>query len=176
MGAMNQDKRLTEKEIDNLVVSQVDDPTAWEEEIRVHPKRWRVNPSRIELAAKFFVLSALHRLGAEATVALGEHGDTDIAVLTNTGRTLTVEVKAVTGSTRWRVEEIHAKRDHYIVFVCFVHELSNPHVSPEVYVLSSDELRDVVTQDRLTELQLSDLGERMKVREAWDQLMPSTAA
>lgn len=173
---MSQDRKLTEKEIDKIVVAQADDPSAWEDEIQVQPRRWRVNPSRIELAAKFFVLSALHRIGAEATLATGQREDVDIAVITAAGRALTVDVKALTGSTRWRVQEIRAQQNHFIVFVCFVSELHNPHVSPEVYVLSSNALRDAVAHEQLVELQLSDLGERLNAREAWHQLAPSTAA
>jgi hypothetical protein len=173
---MNQDRKLTEKEIDELVVAQADDPNAWEDEIHVQPKRWRVNPSRIELAAKFFVLSALHRIGAEATLATGQREDVDIAVITAAGQALTVDVKALTGSTRWRVQDIRAQQNHFVIFVCFVTELHNPQVSPEVYVLPSSALRDAVAHEKIVEVHLSDLGERLNAREAWHQLVPSTAA
>lgn len=173
---MTEAKRPSEREIDEIVASQADDPSAWEDEIRVHPKRWRVNPTRIELAAKFFVLSALHRLGAKATLALDENEDIDIAVITDAGRALTVEVKTLTGSTRWRVEEIRAQQDHYVLFVCFVEDLHNPHVPPEVYVVPSKDLRNIITDHHLAEIQLSDLAGEMNVREAWYRLTTSTAA
>ena len=173
---MSQDRKLTEREIDDIVVAQADDPSAWEDEIPVQRKRWRVNPSRIELAAKFFVLSALHRIGANAALATGQSESVDAVVITPDGSTLTIQVKALTGSTRWRVQDIRAQRNHFVVFVCFVSEVHNPQVAPEVYVVDSNALRDLVERERLVEVQWSDLGERLNAREAWYQLAPATAA
>lgn len=167
----------TENEIDEIVVSQADDPTAWEEEAHVKPRRWRVNPARLELAAKFFVLSALHRLGAEATLALGEREDVDIAIINEAGRATTVDVKTLTGGWRWRVEDIHARQNHYVVFVCFTREILNPQVPPEVYVLASQTLRNALLHQRDTEIRVDDLGAQLKGREAWHQLIaPSPTA
>jgi hypothetical protein len=174
---MSQRNDKTEKEIDDIVVSQADDPTAWEDEAHVEPRRWKVNPSRLELAAKFFVLSALHRLGAEATLALGEREDVDIAIIDEAGKATTVDVKTLTGGWRWRVEDIHARKNHYVVFVCFTSEILNPHVSPEVFVLSSQALRNALLRQHESEIRVDDLGTELKAREAWHQLIaPSPAA
>ncbi|HEY0370544.1 MAG TPA: hypothetical protein VGD79_00985 [Thermoanaerobaculia bacterium] len=167
---MNQTDK-TEREIDDLVISQADDPSAWEEEASVKPRRWKVNPSRLELAAKFFVLSALHRLGAEATLALGEREDVDIAIITEAGRATTVDVKTLTGGCRWRVEDIHGRMNHYVVFVCFTSEILNPHVSPEVFVFPSQTLQDALSRQHSTEIRVDDLGAELKAREAWHQLV-----
>jgi hypothetical protein len=43
---MSQKRDRTEKEIDAIVVSEADDPTAWEEEAVVKPSRRRVNPDK----------------------------------------------------------------------------------------------------------------------------------
>lgn len=161
----------TEKEIDDIVVSQADDPTAWEEEAHVKPRRWKVNPSRLELAAKFFVLSALHRLGAEATLALGEREDVDIAIITEAGRATTVDVKTLTGGWRWRVEDVHARDNHYVVFVCFTSDILNPHVSPEVFVLASQTLQNALSRQLASEIRIDDLGAELKARDAWHQLI-----
>jgi hypothetical protein len=174
---MSQRNEKTEKEIDDIVVAQADDPTAWEEEAHVKPRRWRVNPSRLELAAKFFVLSALHRLGADAALALGEREDVDIAIVTEGGKVMTVDVKTVTGGWRWRVEDIHARQNHYVVFVCFTSEIRNPHVSPEVFVLPSQTLQNALLRHGSAEIRVDDLGAELEAREAWHQLIaPSTAA
>lgn len=166
----------TERQIDEIVVSQADDPDAWEEEAYVKPRRWKVNPSRLELAAKFFVMSALHRLGAEATLALGEREDVDIAIITEAGRARTVDVKTVTGGWRWRVEDINARTNHYIVFVCFTSEILNPHVSPEVFVLPSQTLQNALSRQHATEIRVDDLGAELQAREAWHQLVAPSAA
>lgn len=174
---MTQQNDRSEKEIDELAVSQADDPTAWEEEAHVIPRRWRINPSQLELAAKFFVLSGLHRLGAEATLALGKREDVDIAIIDAAGNATTVQVKTLTGNWRWRVEDIHARQNHYVVFVCFTSEILNPHVSPEVFVLPSETLQAALLQRREAEIRVDDLGMELHAREAWHQLVaPPPAA
>ena len=174
---MTQRTHRTEKEIDDLVVAQADDATAWEEEAHVKPRRWKVNPSRLGLAAKFFVLSALHRLGADATLALGEREDVDIAIINEAGKAITLDVKTLTGGWRWRVEDIHARKDHYVVFVCFTSEIRNPHVSPEVFVLPSQTFQNALLRQHATEIRVDVLGAELKAREAWHQLVaPAPAA
>jgi hypothetical protein len=166
----------TEKEIDAIVIAQANDPTAWEEEAVVRPRRWRVNPSRLDLAAKFFVLSALHRLGAQATLAPGEPADVDIVII-NDGTVITAQVKTLTGSWRWHVEEIHARENHYILFVGFTTEIRNPQVSPEVFVLPSKNLQAALLRQQETEIRVDLLGERLNAHEAWHHLVsPPPAA
>jgi hypothetical protein len=174
---MTQRTHRTEKEIDDVVVAQADDPTAWEEEAHVKPRRWKVNPSRLGLAAKFFVLSALHRLGADATLALGEREDVDIAIINEAGKATTLDVKTLTGGWRWRVEDIHARKDHYVVFVCFTSEIRNPQVSPEVFVLPSQALHAALLRQQADEIRVDVLGAELNAREAWHQLVaPAPAA
>ncbi len=165
----------TEKEIDAIVVAQADDPTAWEEEAVVRPRRWRVNPSRLDLAAKFFVLSALHRLGADATLSLGERDDVDIVII-NDRTVTTAQVKTLTGGWRWHVEDIHARENHFVIFVAFTSEISNPHVSPEVFVLPSIALQNALRRERETEISVDALGAQLKAHEAWNQLLSPTPA
>lgn len=45
------------------------------------------------LAAEFYVLSVLHRLGADANLTLGNKKSVDIAVVRDAGDALTVDVK-----------------------------------------------------------------------------------
>jgi hypothetical protein len=166
----------TEKEIDAIVVAEADDPAAWEEEAVVRPRRWKVNPTRLDLAAKFFVLSALHRLGAQATLAPGDAADVDIVII-NGGTVITAQVKTLTGGWRWHVEEIHARENHYILFVGFTTDIRNPQVSPEVFVLSSKNLQAALLCQQETEIRIDAMGERLKAHEAWHQLVsPPSAA
>jgi hypothetical protein len=46
LGPMDESKELTEREIDAIVIAQVDDPEAWEQAIRVRPRRAHIDPSR----------------------------------------------------------------------------------------------------------------------------------
>jgi hypothetical protein len=170
MGSMTK-ARKSEKEIDNLVVAQAEDDSAWEPEIHVAAKRfWRFNPSRVELAAKFFVLSALHRLDAHVAWTWGDP-ESDIALIDELGHARTIEVKVLTGSRRWRVEDFHERQNHFIIFVCFVEGLMNPRVPPEIYVLPSAMLRNALVRIPASEVVLSELGGPLNAREGWHHLL-----
>lgn len=47
------------------------------------------------LAAEFYVLSMLYRLGADASLILGNKKAVDIVVASTPGRTVTIDVKGV---------------------------------------------------------------------------------
>ncbi len=52
------------------------------------------------LAAEFHVLSVLHRLGVDATLTLGNKKSVDIAVIKGAGRSITVDVKGPSITSR----------------------------------------------------------------------------
>ena len=172
---MTQTNDRTEKEIDAIVVAEADDPTAWEEEAVVSPRRWKLNPTRLDLAAKFFVLSALHRLGAHATLSLDERDDVDIVIINNHSVT-TVQVKTLTGGWRWHVEEIRARANHFVLFVAFTSEIRNPHVSPDVFVVGSTILQNALLRKHEAEIRVDTLGTELKAHKAWNQLIAPSPA
>lgn len=61
-----------------------------------------MTPYDTNLAAEFYVLSCLHRLGLTATLTLGNKKEMDIIVARSTGDSATVEVKGVAGTYDWR--------------------------------------------------------------------------
>lgn len=66
------------------------------------------------LAAEFYVLSMLHRLGITANLTLGNMKSVDIVVVKDDGRTLTVDVKGLAGKTNWPVDNVKRdKKNHY---------------------------------------------------------------
>ncbi len=70
------------------------------------------------LAAEFFVLSALHRLGADATLTFGNKKSVDIAVVKGAGETITIDVKGLAGTTSWPIDNVkEVKKCHFLVFV-----------------------------------------------------------
>ena len=73
----------------------------------------------LELAAKFYVVSVLHRLGAEANVTFAPPDNVDITVVQESGQALTVDVKMLRGTKAWAVEPLRARAHHFVVFVCF---------------------------------------------------------
>jgi hypothetical protein len=93
------------------------------------------------LASEFYVLSALHRLGAEATLTLGNKKAVDIVVVRDAGEAFTLDVKGLAGTTGWPVDNVKSgRKNHFLVFVCFKNKIADLSVVPEVYVLPSDRL------------------------------------
>src|SRR5690606_5368329 len=90
------------------------------------------------LAAEFYVLSMLHRLGADANLTLGNKKSVDIAVVRTAGDAVTVDVKGLEGTTGWPIDNVGpGKNGHFLVFVCFQGKISDPSVAPLVWVVPS---------------------------------------
>jgi hypothetical protein len=90
------------------------------------------------LAAEYYVLSVLHRLGAEANLTLGNKKSVDIVVVRDAGDAATVDVKGLAGRTSWPVDNLKVGRpNHSIVFVSFLDKIKDLTVVPEVYVVPS---------------------------------------
>ena len=126
------------------------------------------------LAAEFYVLSALHRLGADAVITLGNKKSVDLAVVRDAGDSVTVDVKGLAGKTSWPVDNVKdSKPGHYLVFVCFGGKIADISATPEVWVVPSNKLapfvytapggRKVVQRSWL----IRDAG---KYRDAWSLL------
>jgi hypothetical protein len=96
------------------------------------------------LAAEFYVLSILHRLGMDATLTLGNKKSVDIAVIPEIGEAYTIDVKGLAGKTSWPVDNVRVKARHFVAFVCFLGKIEDPNIAPEMYIVPSEEL------DRLT--------------------------
>jgi len=97
------------------------------------------------LAAEFYVLSVLHRLGADATLTLGNKKSVDIAVVKEAGRSVTVDVKGLAGTTSWPVDNVKpVKSGHYLVFVCYNGKINVPSVAPDVWVIPASSLERYV--------------------------------
>jgi hypothetical protein len=96
------------------------------------------------LAAEFHVLSVLHRLGADATLTLGNKKSVDIVVIQAAGQSITIDVKGLAGVSGWPVENAPPpKKEHFYVFVCFGGKIADPTVQPEVWVVPSLSLKSV---------------------------------
>ncbi len=97
------------------------------------------------LAAEFYVLSMLHRLGAEANLTLGNKKSVDIAVIRGEGDSVTIDVKGLAGKTAWPVDNLGEPSDrHFIVFICFLGKIKEPHVAPEAWVIPSTTVKSFV--------------------------------
>lgn len=93
------------------------------------------------LAAEFYVLSVLHRLGISATLTLGNKKSVDIVITHDAGDATTVDVKGLAGTTNWPIDNIkEGKENHFLVFVTFLGKISDLSVLPEVYIVPSKEI------------------------------------
>lgn len=95
------------------------------------------NGYNTNLAAEFYVLSVLHRLGIDANLTLGNKKSVDIAIVRAAGDAVTVDVKGLAGTTNWPIDNFRERDRHFLVLVSFLNKIDDPHVVPEVYVVPS---------------------------------------
>jgi hypothetical protein len=94
------------------------------------------------LASEFYVFSILHRLGAEATLTLGNKKSVDIVVVRKEGQAITVDVKGVAGQWDWPADNISVtpKPGHFVVFVSYEGKLEDPNQLPSVWVVPHEDV------------------------------------
>jgi hypothetical protein len=181
MAAMTTDRNnqhLTDEQMNELVIADVNDPSAWGDPIVVGPSK---GPRRIkhakhlELASKFYVLSVLHRLGADAAMTFSQSDNVDITVVLESGHALTVDVKSLTGPPEWPVADFRARAGHFLTFVWYP-AASHPNTPPNVYIVGSEELSRFLASHREDRVSLEQLDEEVHAREAWQRLAFSSAA
>ena len=169
---------LNEEQMNELVFADVNDPSAWGDPIVVGPSK---GPRRIkhakhlEIASKFYVLSVLHRLGADATFTFSQSDNVDITVVLESGSALTVDVKTISGPLEWQVTDFRARSGHFLAFVRYP-AAASPNTAPDVYIVASKRLRTFLANHRQDSLSLDQLDADVRAREAWEQLAVSPAA
>lgn len=166
--------------MDALVIAEADDPSAWGDPIFVaaskHPRpAWMAQARHLDLAAKFFVLSVLHRMGLEATLTSSRTDNVDIAIVLQAGRALTVEVKTLSGVNEWRVSPFRAADHHYFIFVSYP-PMEEVTVQPTVYVIASKRLRRLLARRKAQSLPLEVLAKETAGRDPWQELAIVPAA
>lgn len=173
-------RKLTDAEIDALVIAEADDPSAWGDPIVVPPSKsprppWLAQAKHLDMAAKFFVLSVLHRLGLEATLTFSQNDNVDITIVQESGRALTVDVKTLSGSKEWHVAPFRARDHHYVVFVWYP-TTTDPSVLPTAYIVASERLQKLLKRMRIQSLSLDVLATELSAQDAWQELAVAPAA
>jgi len=95
------------------------------------------------LAAEFYVLSMLHRLGADATLTLGNKKGVDIVVVREAGDAVTVEVKGVAGKYDWPADNLASLHpvQHFVALVSFEGKIADPAMpAPRVWIIPFPEI------------------------------------
>ena len=171
---------MTDDEIEADVLAKRDDPAAWEQPVYVPPLRvprpaWVALGRHLEVAAKFQVLSVLHRLGIEANLTLAQTNNVDITGILASGEAITIDVKTLAGTNKWNVERFTGRKHHYVAFVAYP-SLDDPMTPPLVQVVPSDVLEAFLRDRMPTTLSIDLLAKQLHIKEPWKHLASGAAA
>jgi hypothetical protein len=177
----NPKSKQTDDQIETEVLSKLNDSSAWEALPFVPPSSsprpaWMLRSRHLELAAKFHVLSVLHRLGVEANLVLGQSDNVDIAVLGRAGMAITIDVKTLENTREWRVDQFSARKHHYVVVIVFARQNDSLVPQPQAYVVASEALRKLVSRRKLSAVSLDVLNDELAALEAWQLITAEQAA
>lgn len=106
-------------------------------------KKERANTFDTGVAAEYFVLSQIYRLGLEAYISQGNKKAIDIRVIQENGNPISVDVKAVRGYSSLVVNNVKTKEHHFIAFVIYNNKFEDVLTQPEVYIVPSLEVPSI---------------------------------
>lgn len=100
------------------------------------------------LAAEFYILSMLHRIGAAASLTLGNRKSVDIFIALPDGLMLTLDVKGLAGPYDWPADNIRlpAHPWHFFALLTFEGKIADPLHSPKVWILPAIELPPLIKE------------------------------
>ena len=139
-----------------------------------HAESRRPDPYNTNLAAEFYVLSMLHRRGAEASLTLGNKKSVDLTVVRGAGRTVTIDVKGVAKRWDWPGDNVRLPEHnrHILALVSFEGKIRESAAPPSVWVIparkASPFLRRYRTRTVISRAAVEAEGARF--REAWHLL------
>lgn len=125
----------------------------------------RQNSFNTGIASEYLVLSKLYRLELEAYVSQGNKKSVDIRVITENNVALSVDVKSVRGYSSLVVNNIEFNAYHYIVFVIYNNKFKDVNEPPDMYVVPSLDLPDII--DVYGDEKRVLKGKIKKYRDAW---------
>jgi hypothetical protein len=138
-------------------------------------KKGRV-PYNTNLAAEFWVLSALYRSGVEAHLTLGNKKSVDILILRNPKTICTADVKGVADPYDWPADNIKIFDDpnHFYIFLSFEGKISDPLVSPSVWIIPSNQIEPFIRSYRTRAVVSRALIKRdgIEFKNAWQHFSP----
>jgi len=136
-------------------------------------------PYNTNLAAEFWVLSALYRLGVEANLTLGNKKSIDIVILRNSGTICAIDVKGLAGPYDWPADNIKIfdNPNHFYVLLSFEGKISDPLAGPSVWIIPSTQIRQFVKPYRTRSVVARALIKENagNFKNAWDHFLTSVA-
>ena len=84
------------------------------------------------LAAEYYVLSCLHRIGLTANLTLGNKKGVDVVVVRSAGDAVTVEVKGIAKKYDWPANNLVTEKpdQHFVALVSFEGHILDPGMPP----------------------------------------------
>lgn len=92
------------------------------------------------IAAEYFILSQLYRMGLEAYISQGNKKAIDIRIIKDDGIALSIDVKAVRGYSSLVVNNIKVSKNHFIVFVIYNDKFEDIMIFPDIFIVPSNEV------------------------------------
>jgi hypothetical protein len=132
------------------------------------------NRYNTNLAAEFWVLSALYRRGIEANLTLGNKKSVDILIHRKSQDIWTIDVKGLAGPYDWPADNMIVKDNptHFYIFLSFEGKISDPLTSPSVWIIPSNQIKPFIKQFKtrvnVSRKLLIENGD--KFRDGWQQL------
>jgi hypothetical protein len=127
------------------------------------------------LASEFYVLSVLHRLGAQACLTLGNKKSVDIYVIREYGDSVMVEVKGVAGKFDWPADNIldQSAKLHFVVLVSYEARIHDPSAAPSVWIVPGHELVEFIRQYKGRRVVSRSLMQKQgkRYKDAWQTLL-----
>jgi hypothetical protein len=100
------------------------------------------NTYNTHLASEFYVLSALYRLGYDATLTLSNKKDVDIIVSKNKYQ-ITLDVKGSISASSYRLSHI-SRPNHFYVFLSFHNKIDDLDTIPEIFIVPSVKIKNIL--------------------------------
>jgi len=99
------------------------------------------------LAAEYYVLSTLYRLGINAYLTLGNKKSVDIIVDRPGKDIITIDVKGLAGAHYWPADNYKEASDrHYYILVSYEGKIGDPSISPSSWIIPATKIGEFIIQ------------------------------
>ena len=106
----------------------------------------RANTFNTGIAAEYFILSQLYRLGLEAYVSQGNKKAVDIRVVLSDRKAISIDVKAVRGYSSLVINNVEPRENHFLAFVIYNNRFEELQILPSVYIVPSKDVPGITKQ------------------------------
>jgi len=130
----------------------------------------RANSYNTGIAAEYFILSQLYRMGIEAYVSQGNKKAIDIRIIKENGDSISVDVKAVRDYSSFIVNNIAERKNHFIVFVAYNKKIEKLKTFPEIFIVPSYNINSIVEKYKKERRILKNGLTKNNYKDRWDLL------